>query len=90
MNDAISIFDEQNPGCQALFVFDQSSAHASLGEDALRPFTMKESDGGKQKRLRSTIIPDDDPTVHLRGRPQSMINKKGEAKGLQSVLQVSH
>ena len=32
---AIEIFEEAHPGCQALFVFDQSSAHASLPHDAL-------------------------------------------------------
>ncbi len=37
---AIPIFDHAYPGCQALFIFDQSSAHASLGPDALNAFDM--------------------------------------------------
>jgi len=32
----IEIFDAAHPDCQALFIFDQSSAHASLGDDALK------------------------------------------------------
>jgi hypothetical protein len=32
---AIEIFEKAHPGCVALFVFDQSSAHASLAPDAL-------------------------------------------------------
>jgi len=38
VDKAIEIFEEAHPDCIALFVFDQSSAHASLGDDALRAF----------------------------------------------------
>lgn len=34
-NSAIPVFEEAHPGCQALFIFDQSSAHAALSPDAL-------------------------------------------------------
>ena len=34
-NKAIDIFETAHPDCQALFVFDQSSAHASLAPDTL-------------------------------------------------------
>ena len=37
---AIPIYEHAYPGCQALFIFDQSSAHASLGPDALNAFNM--------------------------------------------------
>ena len=30
IKSAIQIFDKAHPDCQALFIFDQSSAHASL------------------------------------------------------------
>ena len=32
---AIQIFEVAHPGCVALFIFDQSSTHASLGPNAL-------------------------------------------------------
>ena len=35
MENAITIFGKAHPNCQALFIFDQSSAHQSLGPDAL-------------------------------------------------------
>jgi len=35
MVSAIEIFEVANPNCQALFVFDQSLAHASLPPDTL-------------------------------------------------------
>jgi hypothetical protein len=34
MDNTIAIFEELYPGCAALFVFDQSLAHASLRSDA--------------------------------------------------------
>lgn len=49
VDNAITIFEKAHPGCQALFVFDQSSAHASLGPDALKAFEMNKGDGGKQR-----------------------------------------
>ncbi|KAF8230683.1 hypothetical protein L208DRAFT_111515 [Tricholoma matsutake] len=45
---AIEIFESAHPDCEALFIFDQSSAHASLPPDALKAFEMNKSDGGKQ------------------------------------------
>ena len=49
MKDAIEIFEAAHPNKQALFIFDQSSAHASLPPDALKAFDMNKSDGGKQR-----------------------------------------
>ena len=41
---AMEIHEEVNgPECQALFIFDNSSAHASLPPDALRAFNMNKS-----------------------------------------------
>ncbi len=48
MEDAIQIFETAHPGKQSLFIFDQSSAHASLPHDTLKAFKMNKSDGGKQ------------------------------------------
>ena len=48
IKSAIEIFEVA--GCQALFIFDQSSAHASLPLDALRAFDMNKSNSGKQRK----------------------------------------
>lgn len=85
---AIKIFEEAHPGCQALFIFDNSSSHASLGSDALHAFEMNKGNGGKQRFQKDTIIPISDsvPAVHMRGKPQSMKTSDGLQKGLQQVL----
>jgi hypothetical protein len=87
VKDAIAIFEHIYPGCQALFIFDQSSAHASLPEDALKAFEMNKSDGGKQRKQRDTYIPGtgnaetgSPPTIQL------MTTADGRPRGLQSVL----
>jgi hypothetical protein len=86
MKSAIKIFDKAYPNCQALFIFDQSSAHASLPPDALCAFEMNRSDGGKQCIQRNTIIPDSNPDENLQGKPQKMMLPDGTAKGLEHVL----
>lgn len=44
MEDAIQIFEAAHPGkLTRLFIFDQSSAHASLPPDALKAFEMNKS-----------------------------------------------
>ena len=48
MEDEIQIFEAAHLGKQGLFIFDQSSAHASPPPDALKAFEMNKSDGGKQ------------------------------------------
>ncbi|KAJ3739866.1 hypothetical protein DFH05DRAFT_1406293, partial [Lentinula detonsa] len=85
--EAISIFEEAHPNCQALFIFDQSSAHASLGPDALKAFEMNKSDGGKQRKQKDTVIPHSNPIVELRGKPQKTTLPDGRPKGLQSILE---
>ena len=65
MTEAIEIFEAAHPGKQALFIFDQSSAHASLPPDALKAFEMNKSDGGKQRIQRDTIIPQSNPVAEL-------------------------
>jgi hypothetical protein len=52
VNRAIGIFKEAHPNCVVLFVFDHSSAHVSLGPDALRAFDMNKSNGGKMSPPR--------------------------------------
>ena len=43
---AIDIFEEKHPNKVAVFVFDQSSAHASKGDGALNAFAMNLGEGG--------------------------------------------
>jgi hypothetical protein len=84
---AIQIFNTTHPDCQALLVFDQSSAHASLPPDALQAFDMNKSDGGKQRKQCDTVIPESNPVAALRGQPQTMVTNSGQPKGLKTVLE---
>jgi hypothetical protein len=84
---AIEIFEEAHPNCVALFLFDHSSAHASLGQDALRAFNMNKRNGGKKIKQKDTVIPMNNPTVECCGKPQKMTTDAGEPKGLQQTLE---
>ena len=48
VKSTLLIFEKVHPGCCALLIFDQSSAHASLGPNALCAFDMSKTNGGKQ------------------------------------------
>jgi hypothetical protein len=87
IGSAIEIFEAAHPDCQALFVFDQSSAHGSLPPDALKAFEMNKSNGGKQRKQRDTIIPQSNPDPRFRGQLQKMTTSSGQQKGLQAVLE---
>ena len=87
MEGAIQIFEAAHSGKQSLFIFDQSSAHASLPPDALKAFEMNKSDGGKQRWQRNTIIQTTNPVKELCGKPQKMTLPNGKPKGLQRVLE---
>ena len=84
---AIDIHDETSPEYQALFIFDNSSAHASLPPDALKAFEMNKSIGGKQQRQHNTIIPQSNPDVTKQGLVQKMTTDSGLQKGLKTVLE---
>jgi len=87
IDNALAIFEEAHPECTGLFIFDQSSAHASLGPDALRAFDMNKSNGGKQRKQKDTVIPMTNPYPEFRGRLQKMKTEDGQAKGLQQTLE---
>jgi hypothetical protein len=87
VKQAITIFEAAHPNCVALFIFDQSSAHASPAPDALRAFDMNKSNGGKQRKQQDTVIPQSNPVAELRGKPQKMTLENGNPKGLQQVLE---
>ena len=82
-----SILDTPHPGCQALFISDQSSAHASLLPDAPQAFDMEKSNGGKQHMQQDTVIPQSNPDPHYCGQPQSMVTASGKEKELKQVLE---
>jgi hypothetical protein len=48
---------------------------------------MNESDGGKQRKQRDTVIPMTNPDPCFHGIPQKMTTASGEAKGLKAVLE---
>jgi len=87
VKDAIRIFEAAHVGKEALFIFDQSSAHASLPPDALKAFEMNRSDGGKQCKQWDTIIPLSNPCEEHRGKLQKMVLPDGRPKGLKQVLE---
>lgn len=87
VEDTLDILVEAYPTRTGLFIFDQSSAHATLGPDAIRPFQMNKSNGGKQPFQHDTVIPDTNPVEAKRGQPQSMKTASGEQKGLKDVLE---
>lgn len=84
---AIRIFEAEHPDCVSLFVFYQSSAHASLPPDALKAFEMNKSNGGRQRKQRDTTIPMSNPSAEQRGQVQKMTLADGTPKGLQQVLE---
>jgi hypothetical protein len=84
---AIPVFEEAHPGCQALFIFDQSSAHASLPPDALKAFEMNKGNGGKQQTQKDTIIPQSNFYPEFQGRLQKMMTEDGKPKGLKQTLE---
>lgn len=86
LKQANRIHDIAHPDKIALYVFDQSSNHASLPPDALRAFDMNKSDGGKQRVQRDTIIPMTNPSIEHRGKLQKMTLPDGKPKGLERVL----
>jgi hypothetical protein len=100
LKNTIAIFEYTHPNCMAVFVFDRSSAHEGYAEDALNISNMNINPGGKQKKMRDTIIPLDNPDPapgeeDTRGRLQRMCfpddhsdpKLRGQAKGVKAVLQ---
>src|SRR5258707_13639155 len=87
MENVITIFGEAHPDCQALFIFDQSSTHQSLGPDALVAFEMNKSNGGRQWKQHNTTILCNSPAVHMWGKPQKMTLENRQPKGLKQTLE---
>ena len=61
-----------------IWIFDQSSCHTAMAEDALDVSRMNVSPGGKQARLRETV---------WAGKPQKMCFNIGVPKGKKIILE---
>ena len=90
--DAISIFNYKFPGARAIFVFDCSSAHESYASDALLAHKLNRYPGGKQPRMRDTIIPGTDQVQSMvfpddyKGVDKDNNSLAGKPKGMEQVL----
>jgi hypothetical protein len=47
LNHAITVFEILHPGCKGLFLFDSSTGHSKMAEDALLAQNMNSGPGGK-------------------------------------------
>ncbi|KAF4621818.1 hypothetical protein D9613_012166 [Agrocybe pediades] len=70
---AIPIFEKMYPGAVAEFFFDQSTAHGAFAPDALNANEMNVNPAGKQRKMKDTTIPDNNPNNSLRGKIQTMV-----------------
>ena len=57
----VQIFEITHPNCIGIFVFDWSCAHEGFAENALNVNNMNVNPGGKQRKLRNTKIPLNNP-----------------------------
>jgi hypothetical protein len=73
LSTTIDIFKKKHVDCTGVFVFDQSSAHASHGEGALNAFSMNLFEGGKNKQPQNdTYFPPECIYPELRGTVQHL------------------
>src|ERR1700720_879451 len=100
MTHAIDIFEHLHPEKVGIWLFDCSSTHEGLAEDALNVNNMNVNPGGKQGHLRTTTIPISKPPPKpgrrdTRGEQQEMVyppdhpdpTLRGLPKGMKAVLQ---
>ena len=80
---AMPIFKILHPGCDALFLFDNSQNHRSLPPDALRTSVLNLSDGGKnvQNQRQGWFI--DSNAIRV---TQNMQRPDGVQKGVRAIL----
>lgn len=77
ITNAADIADVKYGGTHTIvWLFDQSSCHKKYADDALQANKILVKDGGPH-RVRDTI---------WEGKPQSMVNSDGQAKGLRIIL----
>jgi hypothetical protein len=88
LKNTIDIHKVLHPGKQALFIFDQSSAHGSLPPNVICPFDMNKSDGSKQPFAHSTTIPTSSLDSTNYGQVQEMTYDPDKVqKGLKRTLE---
>ncbi|KAF7984096.1 hypothetical protein HWV62_16698 [Athelia sp. TMB] len=98
--DTVDIFEFTHPGKVGVFLFNCSSAHEGLAQDALNVNNMNIGPGGKQCALQSTMIPLSNPPPQpgrpdTRGQPQHLVfspdhpdeNLRNQPKGMHVVLE---
>lgn len=84
MNIAVDMAEFKYPkedGWRIVWVFDHSSCHAAMADDALDASKMNVNPGGKQRKMRDSI---------WRGKVQSMNDRHGVPKGMRQVLRERH
>ena len=85
VHTAIPDFEEQFPGCQALFAFDHCRNHLKYADSALWVSEMNLEPGGLTKKVMcNTFV--NNPRQANGGYIQSMILPSGIRKGLRLVL----
>ena len=100
MQHAINIFEYLHPDKVGIWLFNCSSAHEGIAEDALNINNMNINPSGKQWHLHPTVIPINNPPPKpghpdTRGQPQEMVypadhpdlELHGQPKGIKAVLQ---
>jgi len=97
----IKVFEYTHPGCVGVFMFDRSSTYGGFTEDTLNVNSINLNPRGKQKNLRDTIIPWNNPDpAHADekdtcGKVQHMCfpedhenpQLQGQPKGIKAVLE---
>lgn len=81
MKDAVKIAEikyKKSDGWRHVWVFDQSSCHKAMAEDALDASKMNVKPGGKQPRMHTTV---------WAGNEQAMCLPDGTPKGMKLVLE---
>ena len=65
LNHAITVFEILHPGCKGLFLFDNSTGHSKMAEDALLAQNMNSGPGGKHvSKQRGTMWTGSDGIEH--------------------------
>jgi len=96
----LKVFEHTHPDCVGIFIFDRSSAHEGFAENALNVNNMNIKHGGKQRKLRDTVIPLSNPDrASGEDDTRSQVRKmcfpddhpdpglRGKPKGIKVVLQ---
>ena len=81
LEEAVKICEYKYPkadGWRWIWIFDQSSCHTAMAEDALDVSRMNVGPGGKQPKMRDTV---------WAGKPQKMCFVIGVPKGMKIVLE---